>query len=389
MKFFYERKFRERAYQVILIVFLAAFFWLIFQNTFELIETLGIATGFDFLKQPAGFEIIQTLIDYTPESTYGRVFIVGLLNTIVISVIGIILATFLGCLIGIARLSQNFLVSSLAASYVSIFRNVPLLLQIFFWYHAVLKPLPGPRELHQKGDIVSFSINNRGFYFPKIELEFGSSIVLWGVLFAMIVIFFLCKYTQKLKETTGKEFPLFSSSLVMFFGLPLFLMVIITILFGFPFSLSYAEMERFELEGGFSVIPEFISLLLALTIYTASFIAEIVRSGIQAVDYGQTEAANSMALKKVKILRLVILPQALRIIIPPLISQYLNLTKNSSLAAAIAYPEIVSVFAGIALNQTGQALEIIAMTMAIYLLLSLSTSMFLNWYNRRIMLKEK
>lgn len=387
---FYDKKFRARIYQIGLAVFLFWLIYTIFTNTLESVQTRGISTGFDFLKQPSGFAIVQNLVDYTPKSTYGRAFLVGLLNTILVAVLGVVFASILGFIIGISRLSKNFLISSLASIYVEIFRNIPLLLQIFFWYHAVLKPLPGPRELHKAGDIISVSLNNRGLFLPKLELLAGSGFVLWAIVIAVVTIVILKIYSNKKKEKTGLDFPFFLVSLGIFFGVPLLAFIIATINNNaFPFTFSYATMTRFALKGGFPIIPEFISLLLALSIYTASFIAEIVRAGIQSVSYGQTEAAHSVGLNRKRTLKLVLIPQSLRVIIPPLISQYLNLTKNSSLAAAIAYPDIVSVFAGTVLNQTGQALEIIAITMGIYLLLSLLTSLFLNWYNQQILLKER
>ena len=387
--FLYDKKFRAKLYQVILIVFLIWLIYSIFQNTLDSINERGITTGFSFLNQPSGFAIVQSLIEYTPQSTYATAFFVGLINTILIAVLGVAIATILGFIIGIARLSKNILISSLASIYVEIFRNIPLLLQIFFWYHAILKPLPIPRAIHNKGDIVIFSANSRGIYLPKLELLSGSGFVFFSILLALIVIFGFNIYVKRKKQKTGKDTPLLLYSLLILVFFPLITTVFISINNTFPFSLSYAEMSRFNLKGGFVVIPEFMSLLIALSTYTASFIAEIVRAGIQAVSYGQTEAAFSIGLNRKKTLRLILIPQALRVIIPPLISQYLNLTKNSSLAAAIAYPDIVSVFAGTVLNQTGQALEIIGITMAIYLFLSLVTSLFLNWYNKQILIKER
>ena len=386
---FYDKKFRSKIYQISLALILIWLIYTIFQNTLTSVEKRGISTGFSFLKEPSGFAIVQSLVDYTPSSSYGRAFIVGLINTILVAVLGVFFATVLGFIIGIARLSKNFFISALASFYVEIFRNIPLLLQIFFWYHAVLKPLPGPRTLYKSGDSVAFSLNNRGFFLPKLELLTGSGFVLWSIIIAIISVFFLKKYATRYKEKTGKYLPILKYSLFLIFGLPILVTIIITLIHSFPFDFSYAKMTRFSLNGGFSIIPEFISLLLALSIYTASYIAEIVRAGIQSVNYGQTEAAFSIGLNRKKMLKLILIPQSLRVIIPPLISQYLNLTKNSSLAAAIAYPDIVSVFAGTVLNQTGQALEIIAITMGIYLLLSLLTSLFLNWYNQQILIKER
>lgn len=386
---FYDKKFRAKAYQIILVLLLGYLIYIIFQNTLDSVQKRGITTGFSFLNQPAGFGIVQSLVEYTPANSYGRAFLVGLLNTILVAVLGILFTTILGFTIGIARLSKNFLVASLASAYVEIFRNIPLLLQIFFWYHAVLKALPGPRELHKSGETVLFSINNRGIYLPKLELLAGSQLVFLNIFLAIIIVIFVRYYAKKYKENTGKSFPSLLIASVVLLGLPLLTIISVSFAKGFPFTLSYPQMSRFALQGGFPIIPEFISLLLAISIYTASFVAEIVRSGIQAVNYGQTEAAYSLGLSKAKIIKFILIPQAMRVIIPPLINQYLNVTKNSSLAAAIAYPDIVSVFAGTVLNQTGQALEILAITMGIYLLLSLLTSLFLNWYNQQILLKER
>ncbi len=386
----YDKKFRAILYQITLALLLVLLFWFIFQNTLSAVRSRGISTGFSFLSQPAGFSIAQSLIEYHPALSYGRAFVVGALNTILVAAIGILLATFLGFFIGIAKLSKNFLIAKLASAYVELFRNVPLLLQIFFWYHAVLKPLPGPRSLYQQGDIIAFSINNRGVYLPKIIPEAGAGYFLISILVAIIAVFMIKKYGSKLKETTGKEIAVFRLSVLTLFGVPLLVLALTSLFQGeIPLSTSHAEMGKYELEGGLVIIPEFISLLLALSIYTASFIAEIVRSGIQAINQGQTEAADSIGLSKGKTIKLILVPQALKIIIPPLISQHLNLIKNSSLAAAIAYPDIVSVFAGTVLNQTGQALEIIGITMAIYLLLSILTSVFLNWYNAKKLLQER
>ena len=387
---FYDAKFRGYAYQIIAAIALFVLLLTIFQNTLHSIQSRGITTGFGFLKDPANFSIIQTLIPYNISNSYGRVFFVGLLNTILIAVIGVILATFLGFIVGIMRLSKNFLIAKIAAIYVELFRNIPLLLQIFFWYHAVLKPLPNPQSLYQKGELVAFGINNRGLYFPSLVPETGFNFFFWSIVIALVIIVGLKIYTKRLKENTGREFPLFTTSIAVFFGLPILVLAISFLAVGMlPFSFSYSQMQTYELSGGFKIIPEFISLLLALVIYTASFIAENVRSGLQAVDYGQTESAYALGCSRAQTTRLILIPQALKVIIPPLINQYLNLTKNSSLAAAVAYPEIVSVFAGTALNQTGQALEILGITMGIYLLLSILTSLFLNWYNQKILIKER
>jgi len=276
-------------------------------------------------------------------------------------------------------------VQKIATAYIEFFRNVPLLLQILFWYSAVLKPLPGPRELHEAGESVFFSINNRGLIFAEPVGQPGFEQV-WYAFFAAIVLAWLIAKWAAFRQTrTGKQFPVFIVSALLIIGVPL----IVFILRGAPLEFIPAEMSRFALRGGVTIIPEFVALLLALVIYTASFIAEIVRAGIQAVSHGQTEAASALGVKPSHRMRLVVVPQAMRVIVPPLTSQFLNLTKNSSLATAIAYPDLFSVFAGTTLNQTGQAVEIMAMTLAVYLTLSLLTSAFMNWYNSRIALVER
>ncbi len=349
-------------------------------------EKRGLASGFDFLGTNAGFGIITTpFIPYTEESNYFTVFLVGLVNTIIVAAVGCVLALFLGFIIGIARLSKNWLIQKVATFYIELFRNVPLLLQILFWYSAVLKPLPGPRELHEAGDKVFFSINNRGVIMAEPIGQADMSTV-WWTLAAGIVLTYLIKLWAAARQVkTGKQFPMLYTGIGLIFLLPLLVYFIL----GQPMDFEPAEMSRFALKGGVTIIPEFVALLLALVIYTAAFIAEIVRAGIQAVSHGQTEAASALGIKPNHRMRLVIVPQAMRVIVPPLTSQFLNLTKNSSLATAIAYPDLFSVFAGTTLNQTGQAVEIMAMTLAVYLTLSLLTSAFMNWYNSRIKLVER
>ncbi len=355
----------------------------IFNNTVENLERQGIASGFEFMSTTAGFGIITHLVEYTEESSYGRAFLVGLLNTLVLSFIGIVFATVLGVIIGIARLSNNWIVSKMAMVYIEVFRNIPLLLQIFFWYFAVLRALPSPKGSVNFFD--SFFFNNRGIYSPSPVYEDGFSLVVWAFLIAIAAVIFVSRWAHKRQESTGQQFPVFKASLGLLIGLP-FLALIVT---GFPVSWDVPHLKGFNFVGGMVIIPEFLAMLAALSIYTASFIAEIVRAGIQAVDHGQTEASFAMGVKPGVTMRLVILPQALRVIVPPLASQYLNLTKNSSLAAAIAYPELVSVFTGTILNQTGQAVEIIVVTMAVYLSISLVISMIMNWYNARIAIVER
>ena len=375
--------YRAIFFQLLLLVLVVGFGLYIFNNTTANLERQGIASGFGFLQTTAGFDIITHLIDYTEESTYGRAFMVSLINTLILAAIGIVLATILGVIIGIARLSPNWLIARMATVYIETIRNIPLLLQIFFWYFAVLRSVPHPRDSMQIFD--TFFLNNRGLYSPAPLLEQGFWLIPAALGVAIIAIITIAIWAKRRQERTGQPFHTVWVSLGIFFGLPL-LAAIVT---GFPLTWEYPELKGFNFRGGMVIIPEFMSMLLALSIYTAAFIAEIVRAGIQAVSHGQTEAAYALGLRPGPTLRLVILPQALRVIIPPLTSQYLNLTKNSSLAAAIAYPELVSVFAGTVLNQTGQAVEIIAITMAVYLALSLLISLFMNWYNQKMALVER
>ncbi|WP_339135149.1 MAG: amino acid ABC transporter permease [Candidatus Electrothrix sp. GW3-4] len=359
------------------------FFLLIGANALKNLEQQGITSGFAFLSQKAGFSIIQTLISYSESSTYGRTFLVGLLNTMLVSVLGIICATVLGFLIGIARLSSNWLIAKLAAIYIEIFRNLPLLLQVFFWYFAVLRSLPLPRNSLHFGDW--FFLNIRGIYIPRPLPGQGLTalIIVFGV--SIAAIYALKIWARKHQEKTGKEPPTLLISLAI-------LIIPSTITWfssGEPLQWELPALKGLNFKGGLTVIPELAALLFALTIYTASLIAEIVRSGILSVSHCQTEAARALGLPHRKILRLVVIPQAMRVMIPQMTSQYLNLVKNSSLATAIGYPDLVSVFAGTSLNQTGQAIEIIAMTMAVYLTINLTISWLMNRYNERILLQEQ
>ncbi|PWI34216.1 amino acid ABC transporter permease [Vibrio albus] len=381
--FLYNPTFRSIAFQLIAILGLVYFFYAIISNALNNLDARGIATGFDFLSQEAGFGISMSLIDYDETFSYGRTFLVGLLNTALVSFLGIIFASMLGFTIGIARLSSNWIVNRFAAVYIEIFRSIPLLLQIFFWYFAVLQVLPSPRQSLSLGEAIF--VNVRGLYFPAPVFEPGSELFLGtlilGMVFAVIVHF----WAKDKQERTGEQTPTFRIALGLIVGLP----GLVFLFSGMPVSADLPVLKGFNFRGGVTVIPELIALLLALSIYTASFIAEIVRSGINSVNHGQTEAAMSLGLPTGKTLKLIIIPQAMRVIIPPLTSQFLNLTKNSSLAMAIGYPDLVSVFAGTTLNQTGQAIEIIAMTMAVYLALSLITSAFMNIYNKKVSLVER
>ncbi|WP_104399818.1 amino acid ABC transporter permease [Vibrio penaeicida] len=379
----YNPTFRSIVFQIIAVAALASFLYTIVNNALSNLDARGIATGFDFLSQEAGFGIGLTLIEYDETFSYGRTFVIGLLNTALVSVLGIIVATFLGFFVGIARLSSNWLVSRMAAVYIEVFRNVPLLLQIFFWYFAVLQALPSPRQSLSLGE--SIFLNVRGLYLPSPVFEEGSGIIFVALIAAVIASVVISIWAGNKQKLTGQQTPVALISIGLIVGLPF----IAYLLAGMPISTNYPELKGFNFRGGISILPELAALLIALSVYTASFIAEIVRSGINAVNHGQTEAAMALGLPRAKTLKLVVIPQALRIIIPPLTSQYLNLTKNSSLAMAIGYPDLVSVFAGTTLNQTGQAIEIIAMTMGVYLTLSLVTSALMNIYNRKVALVER
>ncbi|EGQ7687511.1 TPA: amino acid ABC transporter permease [Vibrio parahaemolyticus] len=379
----YNPAFRSAIFQIIAIAALVFFFYTIINNALNNLDARGIATGFGFLKQEAGFGIGLTLIEYNETYSYGRTFIVGLLNTALVSVLGIILATAIGFTMGVARLSTNWLVSRLAAVYIETFRNIPLLLQIFFWYFAVLQALPSARQSLSLGEAIF--LNVRGLYFPAPVFNEGSGVVIAAFVIGLIATISISIWARNKQRLTGQQTPMGRIGLGLLVGLPL----LVYFVSGMPISLEYPQLKGFNFKGGISIIPELAALLLALSVYTAAFIAEIVRSGINAVSHGQTEAAMSLGLPRAKTLKLVVIPQALRIIIPPLTSQYLNLTKNSSLAMAIGYPDLVSVFAGTTLNQTGQAIEIIAMTMGVYLTLSLLTSALMNLYNRKVALVER
>ncbi len=377
---------RAIVYQALVVAVIAWLTYTIIRNTATNMESQGLASGFGFLTSSAGFGIISTpFVPYSEESSYFTVFLVGLVNTIIVAAVGCLLALVLGFIVGIARLSSNWLVQKIATFYIELFRNVPLLLQILFWYSAVLKPLPGPRQLHEAGDSVFLSINNRGLIFAEPVGQPGFELV-WYTFFGVIVLtWLLSRWATARQMKTGQQFPVFTAGTLLIIGAPLLAFLVL----GRPLEFQPAEMSRFALRGGVTIIPEFVALLLALVIYTAAYIAEIVRAGIQAVSHGQTEAASALGIKPSHRMRLVVVPQAMRVIVPPLTSQFLNLTKNSSLATAIAYPDLFSVFAGTTLNQTGQAVEIMAMTLAVYLTLSLLTSGFMNWYNARIALVER
>ncbi len=379
---FYDPKVRSIVFQVVLIGLLAAGVWWIVNNTIENLQRSHIRTGFDFLRGRAGFDISDTLIQYNSDSTYGRALLVGLANTALVAVCGIITATILGFLIGIARLSKNWLLNKLATVYVEIFRNIPPLLVIFFLYLGVLSLLPLPRDSYN----LPFGsyLNSRGFYLPRLVWGDGSWLVLLGLALGILFSFFVSRWATARQMATGQQFPVFWAGFALIVGMPLLGLAAA----GFPLTVDYPQAGTFNMTGGLNIKPEFLSLYLALSIYTASFIAEIVRAGILGVPEGQTEAYSALGIRPSIGMRKVIIPQALRIIIPPLTSQYLNLTKNSSLAVAIGYPDLYAI-GGTILNQTGQAIEIVAIFGVIYLGLSLLTSLFMNWFNSKMALKER
>jgi general L-amino acid transport system permease protein len=378
-----DPRIRAAIYQLLL---LAAVLWLGYElalNARGNLQAQGVASGLGFLDNTAGFSVSQSLIPYSETDSYGRVLVVGLLNTLLVAGIGIVLATMLGFVIGIARLSPNWLLARLAGGYVEVMRNLPLLFQILFWYLAVLGTLPGPRQ--------SISIpggaflNNRGLIVPAPVATEGVAVVLLAAALALVASVTLAIWSRRRQERTGHRIAVLWPAVLLLVGLPLAAFVAA----GYPIRLERPELRGFNFVGGLRLIPELVALLLALTTYTAAFIGEVVRAGILSVPRGQSEAALALGFRRGQALRLVVVPQALRVIVPPLTNQYLNLTKNSSLAVAIGYPDLFAVFAGTTLNQTGQAIEIIGITMAIYLAISLITSALMNWYNARIRISER
>jgi general L-amino acid transport system permease protein len=380
----YDPKIRSIAYQIILCVVILFLIYAAVKNAADNLARAKIASGFGFWNVTAGFDISQTLIEYSAQaSTYGDAFWVGLTNTLLVAVVGIFFATILGFIVGIARLSRNFLVERIATGYVELIRNLPLLLQLLFWYNAVLKALPEMRD-----SVVipgGAFLNNRGLFMPQPISQPGFRYVLAALIIGIIGAIGFRVWAKRRQLLTGQQAPVGWVTLGLVVGLP----VLAFLLAGMPLEFAYPEKGRFNIRGGIEILPEFVALLFGLVTYTAGFIAEVVRAGILAVSKGQTEAANALGLRTNPTLRLVVVPQAMRVIIPPLTSQYLNLTKNSSLAVAIGYPDLVQVFTGTVLNQTGQAVEVVVITMAVYLTISLVTSMAMNWYNSRMAIVER
>lgn len=380
----YDPKIRGYVYQFLLLAIVGFLIWSAASNAIENLRAQKIASGFGFWHNASGFDINQKLIPYDASTgTYGRAFWVGLLNTLLVASIGIVLSTFLGFFVGVARLSSNWIVSKIAMIYVEVIRNVPLLLQLFFWYNAVLKPLPNPRQsiVLPAGAL----LNNRGLYVPDPQFGPGGNLIIWALLIGLVATLVFRSWARKQQAATGKQYPIGLVAL----GLIIVLPTLVYFVTGRPITFVYPELAGFNLRGGIQIFPEFVALLIGLTTYTAGFIAEVVRAGILAVSKGQTEASHALGLRPGPTLKLVVIPQAMRVIIPPLTSNYLNLTKNSSLAVAIGYPDLVQVFTGTVLNQTGQAVEVVAITMAVYLTISLVTSLFMNIYNKRMALVER
>jgi general L-amino acid transport system permease protein len=376
-----DERLRGIVWQVLVVGIVASIVWWLWSNTVHNLEVRRIATGFGFLQREAGLPIGESLIPYEPTDSYLRALTVGVLNTLKVAVIGIILATILGTLVGIARLSHNWLLSKLAGIYVEVIRDIPLLLQLLFWY-TILQGLPGPRQALNPMEGVFLS--NRGMKLPFIE---WTSAHWWSLLAMVVGIGLTWAYARVMRQRQyqdGQPRRIWPAGLALIIGLPL----AVWAAFGAPFTPDIPALRGFNFRGGITVSPEFFALLIGLVTYTAGFIAEVVRAGIQSVQHGQWEAAQALGLKRGEILRQIVLPQALRVIIPPMTSNYLNLTKNSSLAVAIGYQDIVSI-ANTTLNQTGQAIEGIAIIMLVYLTISLSISLFMNWYNAKIALVER
>ncbi len=380
--FLNDPKIRGILFQLVVVAALGALVWWIVGNTIDNLQRSHIASGFGFLKGRAGFDISDTAIEYSSDSTYARAILVGFINTLIVAACGIATATIIGFLLGIGRLSRNWLIRAICTVYVEVFRNIPPLLVIFFWYFGVLSVLPLPRDsIHLP---FGSYLNSRGFYLPKAVWGEGSWLIAVAFAVAVAMAWFVARRARQRQMATGQQFPVLWTSVGLIAGLPLLAFA----LSGFPLTFDMPKQSTFNLTGGFQVKPEFLSLYLALSFYTAAFIAEIVRAGIKGVSRGQSEASAALGLRPAQALRLVIVPQAMRIVIPPLTSQYLNLTKNSSLAIAIGYPDLTAT-TGTVLNQTGQAVECVVIMMVVYLAISLVTSAFMNWFNAKMALVER
>ena len=377
-----DPKKRAIFFQVITFCMVGLLAYYLISNTLTNLQRQNIATGFSFLHKESSFEIGESLIPYSAASSYGRALLVGALNTIKVAFIGVVITIILGTIIGVARLSTNWLLSKLASIYIEVMQDIPILLQLFFWYAIFYETLPSPRQAISPG--AGIFMCNRGVAFTIPEGHPAHYYMLLAFVVGCVIVYLMRRWARKRQEKTGQIFPTFRVGIAIVFSLPF----ITWLAFGAPMEMDVPKLEGFNFEGGLTVSPEFIALLLGLVLYTAAFVAEVVRAGIQSVSKGQREAAMSIGLRPVPVLNLVILPQALRVIVPPLTSQMLNLTKNSSLAVAIGYPDFVSV-ANTTMNQTGQSIEGVAIIMAVYLFFSLSTSVFMNWYNKRVALVER
>ncbi len=373
---------RAVLYQVIAIGLIILAGWYLVSNTLYNLEQQNISTGYGFLDLEASFEISETMIEYSAQSDYATALIVGLLNTVKVSVLGIVLCTIIGTVFGVARLSSNWIVRKLATVYVETFRNIPVLLQLFFWYALIPSAFPHPRDALEPLPGVLFT--SRGMYMPVPVADNAYTLMGIAAIIACVAIYFVKKWAKKRQDATGQPFPMFFAGVGIFVGL-VFLAYLAG---GAPTELSMPELKGFNIRGGYNISPEFLAVLIGLTVYTSTYVAEVVRSGIQAVPSGQWEAADSLGIKRSVALRKVILPQSMRVAIPPLTNQFLNLTKNSSLAVAVGYPDLVSV-SNTTMNQTGQAIEAISIFMSIYLGLSLLTSLFMNWFNKKMALVER
>ncbi len=381
-RFWNDEKTRGIIYQVVTAILVAFIGYYLISNVQDNMEKQSIASGFGFLEKEAAFEIGEKSIEYSAADSYGRALVVGVINTLKVSLIGMVLTTMLGTIVGVCTLSSNWLLSRIGTIYVEIFQNIPVLLQLFFFYALFYEAFPGPRQA--LSPVAGLFISNRGVDFAVPAQHFAWSYVVTAFLVACVIVFFMVRWAKRRQERTGQQFPSFWLGLGLLAGLPLLMWAVC----GAPTELDIPVLKGFNFQGGQNISPEFSALLFGLVLYTASFIAQIVRAGIQSISHGQTEAAMSIGLKTKHVLSLVIFPQALRVIIPPLTSQLLNLTKNSSLAVAIGYPDFVQV-AGTTINQTGQAVEGVALMMLVYLTLSLLTSAFMNWYNKKIAIVER
>ncbi len=377
-----DPKTRSIFFQALLVLVLLFLGYEIVSNTIANLQRLNKDFGFDFLKRTAGFDIIQTLVPYTSASNFGTALYVGFLNTVLISVLSIIAATIIGFVVGLMRLSKNWLASRIATLYIEVFRNVPLLLWIFVFYSAIRQPLPDVRNALSL--FSSFFLSKKGLMMPKPLFGDGAWIALAGLVVAIVLAIVIARWSKARQAATGQPFPVFLTSLALILGLPLLGFAVA----GFPLTWEFPALTGFNFTGGLAVLPEFIALFLALSIYTATYIAEAVRAGVLSVSHGQTEAAHALGIGNGSTLRLVVVPQAMRVVIPPLASTYLSLTKNSSLAVAIGYPDLVAT-GGTVLNQTGKAIEIVSLWMVVYLSLSLLTSLLMNWFNNRMKLVER